>query len=210
MTRTRRATGTILVVAGLTLMQFVAYELYGTSLRTNAKQSAIGVVVDERLAAAYEGGGDSPPVTTLPPAASDGTIAWGRILIPKIGVKKVLVEGSDREALKAGPGHYVQTPLPGSVGPVGIAGHRTTWGAPFHNIDRLVRGDRVVIVTPAGRYAYTVTGSTIVRPRDAQVLNGDPDSTAEHRLVLTTCHPKYSAAQRLIVYADLTSWEVAG
>lgn len=209
MHRTLRITGTTLIVLGLTVLQFVGYELYGTSLKTNARQAVLESDLAARLAAerfVEPDYGDEPPVTVLP---SRGKGGWGRISIPKLKVEKVLVEGILREALMNGPGHYPATPLPGKRGTVGIAGHRTTWGAPFHNIDKLITGDLVVIQTEAGRYRYTVTGSEVVSPLAIRVLKGDPNSDAPHRLVLTTCTPKYSAAQRLVVYADLTSWQVA-
>jgi sortase A len=209
MTRMRRMLGVTFIALGLTLVQFVAYLLYGTSAQTNASQARLATVMASRLSDAFASGQGAPPVTVLPPAGADGLIAWGELVIPKIGLDKIVVEGSGRDELKAGPGHYVETPLPGDPGAVGIAGHRTTWGAPFHRLDLLEPGDEIVIVTAAGRYVYGVTRSRIVRPEESEVLAGDPRSTAEHRLVLTTCHPKYSAAQRLIVFADLISWEVA-
>lgn len=213
MARLMRITGTVLMVAGFTLLEFVGYELFGTSLRANATQSALEADIAGDLAPARQlrepAIEEKPPVTVLPPARADGTIAWARIHIPKIGITKVLVEGATRSALTKGPGHYAGTPLPGTPGAVAIAGHRTTWGAPFHNVDKLRRGDVIVVQSAAGRYRYQVTRSVVVTPRDTEVLFGDPDSDAEHQLVLTTCEPKYSAAKRLIVFADLASWQVA-
>lgn len=124
----------------------------------------------------------------------------GRIVIPKIKRSEALVEGAGVEDLKTGPGHYPSTPLPGELGNVGIAGHRTTYGNPFFNLDLLEPGDPIYIQTLYGKFRYDVERSFIVSPKDRKVLANTPDESV---LTLTTCHPKYSAAQRLIVRARL-------
>ncbi|MFM8971210.1 MAG: class E sortase, partial [Actinomycetota bacterium] len=98
-----------------------------------------------------------------------------------------------------GPGHYPGTPFPGSRGNAAIAGHRTTYGAPFHNVDKLKPGDRIIIETFAGRFVYQVTRQLIVQPTDTYVVANTPDA----QLTLTSCHPKYSAAQRIVIKAKL-------
>jgi sortase A len=120
-----------------------------------------------------------------------------RIQIPSIGVDEYVVEGTDLESLRKGPGHYPETPLPGERGTTAIAGHRTTYGAPFRNIDELDRGDRIVVDMPDGRFIYRVEESRIVDDQDLSVL----DPVGYRRLMLSACHPLYSAAQRIIVYA---------
>ena len=120
-----------------------------------------------------------------------------RIEIPAIGVDEYVVEGTDLESLRKGPGHYPETPLPGAPGTTAIAGHRTTYGAPFRNIDDLHRGDRIVVDMPDGRFIYRVEGSKIVDDQDLSVLQ----PVGYRRLMLSACHPLYSAAQRIIVYA---------
>lgn len=105
------------------------------------------------------------------------------------------------EDLKKGPGHYPGTALPGGPGNAAIAGHRTTYGAPFFRLDELEVGDPIFITTPGGRHRYDVSEVMIVAPEDAWVL----DPTEDNRLTLTTCNPRYSAAQRLIVVAELVS-----
>jgi sortase A len=108
------------------------------------------------------------------------------------------VEGITPSALRAGAGHYPQTPLPCESGNVAIAGHRTTYGKPFGNLDRLKPGDTIQLTTPIGGCVYQVTKAPYpVDPNDISVLDATPDRT----LTLTTCHPKGSAAQRLIVKA---------
>ena len=125
----------------------------------------------------------------------------GRIVIPKIGSRFVFVQGSDDAAIRLGPGHYPSTSLPGQPGTVAIAGHRTTYLAPFRHLDALRRGDRVVLQMPYGTFTYRVISSTVVSPQDTAVLRRVGH---QHRLVLTACTPLYSAAQRLVVTAVLS------
>jgi sortase A len=121
-----------------------------------------------------------------------------RIRIPALDIDTVVVEGITPSALRAGAGHYPQTPLPCETGNVAIAGHRTTYGKPFGNIDRLKAGDTIELTTPIGGCVYQlVKAPFIVEPTDLSVLDATPDRT----VTLTTCHPKGSAAQRLIVQA---------
>jgi len=125
----------------------------------------------------------------------------GRLHIPAIGLSAVIVEGTSSAQLRTGPGRYEDTSLPGQRGTVGIAGHRTTYGAPFRHVDELVRGDRVELRMPYGRFTYRVERSRIVPPTRVDVV----EPVAYDRLVLTACHPLYSAAQRIVVFARLES-----
>jgi len=127
-----------------------------------------------------------------------------RIKIPEIGVDTVVVEGTTASALRAGAGHYPSTPLPCEVGNVGIAGHRTTYGKPFHDLDKLEPGDRITLETPIGSCTYEVERSWVTVPTDVGVVANTPDRA---QLTLTTCHPKGSARQRLIVRATMVSAE---
>ena len=121
----------------------------------------------------------------------------GRIRIPEIGVSKVIVEGTDGESLRKGPGHYPETPLPGIRGTVAVAGHRTTYGAPFRDLDKVDKLDEIVVEMPYGRFLYRVEKSQIVDPSATWVTR-----RVDHdRLVLTACHPKYSAAERIVIFA---------
>jgi sortase A len=131
--------------------------------------------------------------------------AIGRIQIRAIGVDEYVVEGTDLENLRKGPGHYPDTPLPGQHGTSAIAGHRTTYGAPFRRIDDLGRGQRIVVDMPYGHYVYRVERTKIVVPTDLSVL----DRVGHDRLVLSACHPLYSAAQRIIVFARFVRREAA-
>jgi sortase A len=123
----------------------------------------------------------------------------GRIVMPAIGVSEVFVEGTEAGDLRTGPGHYPDTPLPGERGTVAIAGHRTTYGAPFRRVDQLERGDRIELRMPYGRFVYRVERTRIVEPTELSVTA----RVAYDRLVLSACHPLYSAAQRIIVFARL-------
>ena len=125
--------------------------------------------------------------------------AMGRIVMPAIGVSDVFVEGTGAGDLRAGPGHYPQTPLPGERGTVAIAGHRTTYGAPFRSIDQLDPGDRIELRMPYGRFTYRIERTRIVEPTETSVI----DRVDHDRLVLSACHPLYSAAQRIVVFARL-------
>jgi sortase A len=126
-----------------------------------------------------------------------------RIRIPKLDVDVVVVEGTSASALRAGAGHYPQTPLPCEVGNVAIAGHRTTYGRPFHNVDLLAPGDEIILETPIGTCTYEVDKAPFpVSPTTWQVVENTPDRAM---LTLTTCHPKGSARQRLIVQSHMVS-----
>ena len=122
-----------------------------------------------------------------------------RIRIPSIGVSSVVVAGTGTSSLRLGPGHYPGTPLPGARGTVAIAGHRTTYGAPFRRLDRLGRGDRVEVRMPYGTFVYRVEQRRIVAPTALWVTR----RAGYDRLILSACHPLYSAAKRIVVFARL-------
>jgi sortase A len=126
-----------------------------------------------------------------------------RLEIPSIDVDTVVVEGISLAALRAGAGHYPETPLPGEVGNVAIAGHRTTYGRPFNRIDELNPGDKVILSTPLGRHTYEVmTRPWVVLPTDWDpVVNDYPEGGSF--LTLTSCHPEGSATHRIVVRAKL-------
>jgi sortase A len=121
----------------------------------------------------------------------------GRLSIPALGLRTVVVEGTDGGDLRLGPGHYAGSALPGLRGTVAIAGHRTTYGAPFRHVDALEPGDRIELHMPYGTFAYRVERTRIVAPTDL----GAVARVAYDRLVLTACHPLYTANQRIVVYA---------
>jgi sortase A len=130
----------------------------------------------------------------------------GRIEIPSLDGRYVVVQGIQMGTLRKGPGHYPGTSFPGQGGTVAIAGHRTTYLAPFRDVDDLERGEPVVLSMPYGRFTYEVERTRIVEPQQTEVIR--PVRGAE-RLVLTACHPLYSAAQRIVVFARLSRFEGA-
>jgi sortase A len=128
---------------------------------------------------------------------SESGEAIGRIKAPAMGLDIVFVQGTETADLQKGPGHFPETPFPGQGGTAGIAGHRTTYGAPFRHADSMRRGDRIVIEMPYAKIFYRVQKTEIVDPSEVGVVK----YVGYERLVLSTCHPVYSAAQRFIVFA---------
>ncbi len=126
--------------------------------------------------------------------------AIGTIRIPRIGAKYAVVQGTDTASLRKGPGHYPDTSFPGQGGTVAIAGHRTTYLAPFNQVDKLKRGDAIVLDMPYGKFTYLVDKTKIVDPSDLSVVDRVP---GPEQLVLSACHPLYSASHRIIVFARL-------
>jgi sortase A len=208
-----------MVWTGVLVLGTVAWSLFGTALIADAAQKDL----EDRLAETL-GQQLSPPV---PPAATapdgpsrsssrenggrseavlveEGVKApgepVGRITISTIGVAHVVVEGVNPENLRQGPGHMPWTPLPGQPGNAVISGHRTTYGAPFFDLDLVEIGDEIVVETAIGTHVYTVRDVFVVEPTDVWVTDPRPGAW----LTLTTCTPRYSAAQRLIVAAELT------
>jgi len=170
-----------------------AVVMLGWPFWTNLYQSRVQSQLDRQLV--------SPE---LQQAYRDRRVGTGdaltRIKIPAIDIDVVVVEGTTASALRAGAGHYPTTPLPCEPGNVAIAGHRTTFGRPFHNLDRLKPGDQIVLETPVGSCTYEIRKDPfVVSPTNLSVVG----PTMEPTLTLTTCHPKGSAAQRLIVQAVL-------
>jgi sortase A len=129
--------------------------------------------------------------------------AVGRLRMPDLGRSYVIVEGTDLATLRKGPGHYPKTPLPGQGGTVAIAGHRTTYGAPFRTVDKLKRGDELIMDMPYGRFTYRVDKVQIVKPNAIWITR----KRTREQLVLSACHPLYSAAERIIVFSTLTKSE---
>ena len=130
--------------------------------------------------------------------------AIAQIVAPVMGLDSIVVSGTTVSDLRKGPGHYTDSAALCSTGNAAIAGHRTTYGAPFGDIANLKFGDEIRVNTPYGNCIYTVTERFIVEPSDTWVVKDQGDN----RLTLTSCHPKYSAAQRYIVVAKLTQTDV--
>lgn len=132
--------------------------------------------------------------------------AVGRIIIAKIGLNAVMVNGTTTGALRKGPGIYEDTPFPGTPGTTGVAGHRTTYLAPFRKLNDLRRGDEIVAQMPYGRFTYEVEKTRIVAPTEVSVVK----RVSYDRIVLSACHPLYSAAKRIVVFARLVGSQARG
>jgi sortase A len=212
--KTLTVLGRAFIFAGVIVFLFVAYQIWGTNLAEARHQDALEkeaaelfgpldaeedpTVTDDKPQPGQPATTNPPNTTPAPLPAPEGN-AVAVIEIPQIGVKKTVVEGTGVSDLKRGPGHYLNTPLPGQPGNAAIAGHRTTYGAPFNRLQELDNGALINVRTKQGLFRYKVTGQKIVDPSDVSVLS----PSKENRLTLTTCHPKYSAAKRLIVTAVL-------
>ena len=189
--------GRVLIAFGVLVLLFVAFELWGTGLHEAKAQHRLKKEVAPFVEAARHPPSPTAP-TTVPERPVPGD-AVALLQIPKIGLEKAVVEGVGVPDLKKAPGHYPQTPLPGQPGNAGIAGHRTTYGAPFWSLDELHAGDQIVVTTRQGRFLYRVDGSEVVKPSNVDVLAPTVGAT----LTLTTCNPRFSASQRLVVHASL-------
>jgi sortase A len=210
--------GRILLGAGVLILLFVAYQLWGTGIAESHSQAQLRQRLEAQLhrvaphssttttttaatnpsTTTTTGASDQPTVGPSITAPDDGDPV-GFLRIAKIGLNKVIVQGTSTSDLRQGPGHYPGTPLPGEQGNAAIAGHRTTYGAPFYNLDELARNDPIVVTTVQGTFTYLVTDTVVVSPSDTAVV----DNTATPELTLTTCNPRFSASTRLVVHARL-------
>ncbi|MFN8232126.1 MAG: sortase [Actinomycetota bacterium] len=184
--------GCLLFAAGVA--GYIAWLLWGTGLETKAAQADLErgfqAVVDTRTPE------QAPPAGVVPLRGS----AYAELVIPRIGLDMIVVQGTDTESLKKGPGHYPDTADPwDDTGRVGIAGHRTTYLAPFNHLDAMRVGDPITLRTEYGTFDYRVSEVFVIPSEGSGVVLSQ---TVEPTLVLTTCHPKYSSSQRLIVTAD--------
>jgi sortase A len=211
--------GRVLIVLGALVLGFVVYQLWGTGIQEARAQNKLEAQFNDIIATTPAPTTVPTTVTTLPvstpvatvpttttlplPATPPAKVKEGdplaRIEIPKIGVDKIVVSGVALSDLRKGPGLYPFSALPGQIGNAAIAGHRTTYGAPFFRVDELVVGDEIVVTTVQGRFRYLVTETKIVKPTDFSVLDPTPDAT----LTLTSCNPRYSSRQRIVIKAKL-------
>ncbi len=223
--------GRALITVGLILLLFVAYQLWGTNVAERKAQDDLRDKFTTKLDKLKKGNVNTSntdpnstgsnldnPVLDPDPATVaqfNQEVVRGQpiaiIKIPKIGLDHVVISGTDRTSLQKGPGHYPNTPLPGQLGNSAIAGHRTTYGSPFARLDELAVGDEIILVTIRGTFVYKMSEvQKIVSPGDVSVIEPRPNlaidptgATLLPELTLTTCHPKYSAAKRMIVRAAL-------
>ncbi|MFI7105454.1 class E sortase [Nonomuraea sp. NPDC050227] len=199
-----RAVGELSITAGLVLMLFCAYLLWGTGAYTKSQQLLL-----QRELAAEKAERDRGRIDKIQLGR-----AVAMLSIPRLGrdYRYAIVEGVDAEHLKKGPGHYPDSAMPGQIGNFVVSGHRTTYAAPFKELDELERGDEIVVDAREARYTYRVTSQDVVEPTEVEVLApvpGKPDiRPIRAYITLSTCHPEYSAAQRLIVYGVLKKTEL--
>jgi sortase A len=210
-----RLFGKFLISVGSGILIFVAWTLWGTGLYTSQQQD----ILDQAFAAATpidltEVDGVIQVPSSFRPGPGEGVF---RLFIPAIDFRQMVVEGVGTEELRKGPGHFpscrrgFERPLctdldevwPGELGRTIVSGHRTTYGAPFYNIDRLKPGDDIIAETQWGDFTYEVTDKEVVPPDSTDIANPAASTFAE--IVLTTCNPRFSAAERLIVYARMTT-----
>ncbi len=202
---------------GLLIGLFLVYQLFVTDLLNSRTQAAaddeLAIVLAERrddLVVPSTTTTTTPSSTTtslqvveLPELQVEPEVPVGepfaRLIIDRIELDAVIFEGVDRTTLKSGPGHMPGTPLPGQPGNAVISGHRTTYGRPFYDLDQLVAGDEIEVETALGISTYAVRDILIVAPTDVWVV--DPKDGAW--LTLTTCNPRFSAKERLIIQAEL-------
>lgn len=202
-----RGIGQTLMTLGVVILLFCAYELWITGLVTAREQDRLR----EDLTATWADPKPRPAPGEPEPVALDLGEGFAVLHVPSLEDYDpwVVVEGASVADLKNGPGHIPGTALPGELGNVVVSGHRTTYGAPFARFGDLVEGHVVVLETEQGWFTYTVRATSIVAPTAVEVtyaVPGDPTAKPDKRLLtLTTCHPKYSAKQRLIVRAELTA-----
>ena len=220
MRRFARILGTVLAAAGvLTLLwAFLVWQWQDpfTALYTTWKQHQLSSQYDKRVASfrpdVFAGASLAAERRTIAAEAKRYRAdtrqgqAIGRIRVPRMHLNMVLVDGTDHETLKKGPGRDLRTFMPGENRLVYIAGHRTTYLAPFSHIDSLRQGDRITLEVPYGTFIYTVTRHRIVKATDLSVLK-----SPKHELVeLQACHPRFFASHRYIAYARLTRVEPRG
>jgi sortase A len=219
------AIGRFMMRAGVLVLLFVAYQLWGTGLATDRAQNRLEDEFATQLAQADTSTSTSTTSTSAPaPSTTSTTVRAADIpapepgdpvaslRIPSIGVDYIVVQGVDLKWLKEGPGHFPQTPLPGQPGNVALAGHRTTYAAPFNRLDEVEPGDEITFETVQGTFTYTVdshetgpgeppSGHFIVAPTQVEILQQD----GVDRVTLVACHPKYSARQRIVVTGTLST-----
>ena len=211
------------MAVGVLILLFVVYQLWGTGIFTARAQDRLEKNFKQQIQAAENNTVRRARTPAKPGATTTTTIAFshrvaplspqpdgeveGAIQIPKIGVNFWYVEGTSRDDLKKGPGHYPGTPLPGTLGNAGIAGHRTTYLHPFGDLDKLHTGDDIIITTLAGTvFDYKVSREPFdVYPTEVWVVA----NTLDPQLTLTACTPKGSAAQRIVVKATLSTKQSA-
>lgn len=215
--RLARGLGWALVASGVVVLLYLAYLMFYTNLITERAQGQLleqwqleRGPIDTDAAPSGSATPAEPSTDDAPVEVGDAyAVMWferpGSDVRPVHAEPLFVVEGIDPETLKQGPGHYPGTAGPGQSGNFALAGHRTTYGAPFYHLDQLRTGDEIHVVDRQRRtWVYEVTEAKVVLPHETWVIAPDPLGTGNPVLSLTTCEPRFSAAKRLIVFAELT------
>jgi len=203
-----RFVGEVLITAGLLLFLFASWELWWTDVTANREQATTIQALEKGFAIGglpERGNQESMAILTKVPFGQ----AFGIVRIPRFGADyaRPVLQGTDHDTLTKGMGHYVGTAFPGQIGNFALAGHRTTYGRPLHNIDLLQKGDIIVVETKASYVVYAVDRHVIVTPDHVDVIAPVPQQPGakpvEAWMTMTACHPKFSATQRYVVFAKL-------
>lgn len=201
--------GELLITLGALLLLFVAWQLWWTDVTANREQA----VAIQALERGFTHDATPGPAATPDPLATLKNVPFGEafaiVRIPRFGADyaRPVLQGTDHETLGKGVGHYVGTAMPGEIGNFATAGHRTTYGKPYADIDKLRPGDFIVIETKANYIVYAVQSHVIVTPDHVEVIAPVPQhpgaTPTEAWMTMTACHPKFSAQQRYVVFSKL-------
>lgn len=217
-----RVLGWVLIVAGVVVLLYVVYALWFTGFETEQAQQELHQRWEQQVVDADGARGPPPSAAAEEVEEPEGDADQDGAAVPGEAVAKLeferpgsdqrpvsdeplfVVDDVDREALTRGPGHYPDTAGPGEDGNFAVAGHRTTYGSPFFSLEELSDGDEIHITDRSGReHVYEFAAREIVSPGERWVLAEDPLDTERPTVTLTTCHPRFSAAQRMVVFGEL-------
>lgn len=221
--RTTGVLGELLITAGALVLLFLVWQLWWTDVTANREQAQIVATLEKGFA---QGPSASMPGVSVPGASGNAAVvrggppatqkavpageAFAIIRVPRYGkdYARPILQGTGLPILMRGVGHYDGTAMPGQVGNFAVAGHRTTYGRPFHNIDQLRPGDAIIVETKQDYYVYTVRSHAIVAPSRTDVIAPVPEHSGvkptQRWMTMTSCHPKYSAAERYVSFARFT------
>ena len=206
--RTVGTLGEVLITIGLLLLLFVSWQLWWTDVTANREQAGTVAALEHDFGSRSlrdPGGGAALATLKKVPFGQ----AFAIVRIPRLGAgyARPVLEGSDHVTLTEGIGHYPGTAMPGQIGNFAVSGHRTTYGRPLHNIDLFQKGDVIIVETRASYIIYAVDRHVIVTPDRVEVIAPTPQrpgvTPVQAWMTLTACHPKFSAAERYVVFARL-------
>lgn len=205
-----RTMGEVLITLGLLLLLFVTWQLWWTDVTANREQASTILALERGFQAK---GRPADKAEKPEPLANLSKVPLGKafaiVRIPRFGAgnARPALNGTDDHTLTKGIGHYSRTAMPGAVGNFAVAGHRTTYGRPFHNIDLLKKGDVIMVETKESYIVYAVDRHVIVTPRQVEVIAPVPEQPGvqpkQAWMTMTSCHPKFSARERYVVFAKL-------